>query len=248
MTSYNVTHEQLERMYTRYRFASEFCVGKDVLEVACGTGQGLGYLARQARSVTAGDLDERMVSHARDHYKDSIEVRQFDAHNLPFGDGSFDVVILYEAIYYLAHPEGFIEEACRVLRDGGILIIGTVNKDWPGFNPSPYSNRYFSANELYALLKRKSFEVKLFADCPANTDGFKGRLIGAIKKTAVRLHLIPKTMKGKEKLKRLFFGKLIPLPPEITDDLGVAYSPPVSISHDSPNIPYKVLFAVGHIL
>ena len=33
--------EQLQRMFTRYRFAAGFCAGKDVVEIACGAGQGL---------------------------------------------------------------------------------------------------------------------------------------------------------------------------------------------------------------
>jgi cyclopropane fatty-acyl-phospholipid synthase-like methyltransferase len=37
--------EQIERLYHRYHFASAFCQGKEVLEVACGAGMGLGYLA-----------------------------------------------------------------------------------------------------------------------------------------------------------------------------------------------------------
>lgn len=51
--------EQLTRLYTRYRFASEFCKDKDVLEVACGAGLGLGYLARFAKRVVGGDYDEK---------------------------------------------------------------------------------------------------------------------------------------------------------------------------------------------
>jgi hypothetical protein len=51
-------------------------------------------------------------------------------------------------------------------------------------------------------------------------------------------------MKGKEKLKRLFFGKLIPLPPELTDDMS-DYSPPIPIPHDLPDNRHKVLFAAG---
>jgi ubiquinone/menaquinone biosynthesis C-methylase UbiE len=79
-----------------------------------------------------------------------------DAHNLPFDDKSFDVVILYEAIYYLEHPERFIEEARRVLRENGTLLICTANKDWSGFNPSPYTYKYFSAPELFLLRKGKT--------------------------------------------------------------------------------------------
>ena len=56
-----VTREQLTRMCTRYYFASKFCEGKDVLEVGCGAGQGLGYLARKARRVVGGDCTENMA-------------------------------------------------------------------------------------------------------------------------------------------------------------------------------------------
>lgn len=169
---------------------------------------------------------------------------QLDALNLPFEDKSFDVVILYEGIYYLEHPEKFIKEARRVLRDNGFLIICTANKDWSGFNPSPYSYKYFSAPELFLLLKEKGFEVKMFADRPVS-DSFKDKIISAIKQVAVTLHLLPKTMEGKEKLKRLFFGKLNPLPPEIADGMA-DYTPPVPISHNTPNSHFKVLFAVAY--
>lgn len=245
ITGYNVTSEQLQRMYTRYSFASEFCEGKDVLEVACGSGQGLGYLAKKAKRVVGGDYDEKILKCAKDYYKDGIEIRQLDAHNLPFDNKSFDVVILYEAIYYLAQPEKFVNEARRVLRDNGVLIICTANKDWSGFNPSPYSYKYFSAPELCELFKQNGFSnAALYGDCPVNAKTAKAKVISAIKRMAVTLHLIPKTMKGKEFLKRLFWGKLIPLPPEITDGI-VEYTPPVPIPNDKPKFYYKVLFAVG---
>jgi len=53
-------------------------------------------------------------------------------------------------------------------------------------------------------------------------------------------------MKGKEFFKRIFFGKLIPLPPEIKDGMS-EYSPPVSIPHDAPNSEYKVIYAVARL-
>ncbi len=242
------SQEQVARLYTRYRFASEYCKGKDVLEVACGTGIGLGYLAKSAKRVVGGDIDKNNLKYALKTYsgRNDIEILSLDACNLPFDANSFDIVVFFEAIYYLTWPGKFLAEARRVLKDNGTLIICTANKDWPGFNSSPYSYRYFSANELYSLLKGNGFEVELFADCPSLSDGFKDNLVSAIKKTAVKFHLIPKTMKGKEKFKRLFFGKLVPLPPEITDDMGIKYSPPVSIPHDSPITQYKVLFALAH--
>ena len=51
-------------------------------------------------------------------------------------------------------------------------------------------------------------------------------------------------MKGKELLKRVFMGKLIPLPPEIEDGM-TEYTPPVPIAFDYPNHDFKVLYAVA---
>ncbi len=53
-------------------------------------------------------------------------------------------------------------------------------------------------------------------------------------------------MKGKEYLKRIFFGKLIPLPPEITDGMA-EYTPPVPIPDNSSNYEYKVIYAVARL-
>ncbi|MDP2168346.1 MAG: class I SAM-dependent methyltransferase [Thermodesulfovibrionales bacterium] len=239
--------EQIARLYTRYRFASGFCEGKDVLEVACGAGIGLGYLARHARRVVGGDIDENNLRYARQTYtgKHNIEICLMDAQSLPFGGGVFDAMILYEAIYYLQDAEKFVSEAHRVIRKGGVLLVCTVNKDWPGFNPSPYSHRYFSSDELFGLLKAGGFsDIALYGDCPATPATLKGKLISGIKRAAVALHLIPKTMKGKELLKRIFFGKLRPLPPEIDD--GIAeYTPPRPIDAALPNRDFKVLFAAA---
>ena len=158
------TREQLERLYHRYKFASKFCGDKDVLEVACGAGQGLGYLEKVAKKVVGGDIDENNLRFAISHYKgrQNIEVRALDAHQLTFEDKSFDVVILYEAVYYLVEPERFVAETRRVLREGGVLLIATVNKDWSEFNPSPLSTHYFSVPELAKLIQSNGFKVEFY--------------------------------------------------------------------------------------
>ena len=44
-----------------------------------------------------------------------------DAHHLPFDGDSVDVVIMFDAIYWLQRPEQFISESKRVLRKDGVL-------------------------------------------------------------------------------------------------------------------------------
>ncbi len=87
--------------------------------------------------------------------------------------------------------------------------------------------------------------MMLYGNCLVKADTIQEKLISLIKRMAVSLHLMPKTMKGKELFKRLFLGKLTPLPPEI--DEGMAkYTPPVPISN-MPNKDYKVIYAVGYV-
>ena len=53
-----VTEEQVQRIFHRYVWSSTFSKQKDVLEVGCGTGQGLGYLLESSKTVEAGDYSE----------------------------------------------------------------------------------------------------------------------------------------------------------------------------------------------
>ncbi len=242
-----VTQEQLARMYHRYRFAADFSQGKDVVEVACGAGLGLGYLARKAAKVVGGDYTENLLKEAKRTYRGKMPLLRLDAHLLPFRSQSFDVVILYEAIYYLTKPEDFFKETKRILREGGALLIATVNKDWSEFNPSPFSTRYFSVSELAELLKSQGFKPEMYGAFSVLPKGVKDKIIATVRKVAVGLHLIPKTMKGKELLKKIFYGKLIPLKGEIEEERGCEYTPPRSISGDIPNHEYKVIYAVARV-
>ena len=126
------------------------------------------------------------------------------------------------------------------------MLIATVNKDWSEFNPSPFSTQYFSVLELGKLLQDNGFNVEFYGAFSTLPNGLKDEAIAIIKRIAVALHLIPKTMKGKEFLKRIFFGKLIPLPSEIKDRMA-EYSPPIPIPHDAPNFEYKVIYAVAQL-
>lgn len=74
----------------------------------------------------------------------------------------------------------------------------------------------------------------------------KEKFVSTIRKTAVALHLIPNTMKGKELLKKIFYGKLIPLKEEIEEGI-CEYQAPEQITSDTPNFEYKVIYSVAHL-
>src|ERR1035437_9187839 len=152
-----IAQEQLDRLCHRYYWGGTFCAGKDVIEAACGIGPGLGYLAARARTFCAGDVTPGILAIAQRQYGGRVELRQFDAQEMPFDDNSKDVIILFEAMYYLPSAETFIGECRRVLRDRGKVLIVTANKDLYDFNRSPYSTRYYGVVELNEVFTRSGF-------------------------------------------------------------------------------------------
>lgn len=46
-----------------------------------------------------------------------------DAHRLPFQDASFDNIVLFDVLHHLAEPKAFLDEAVRVLRLGGRVVM-----------------------------------------------------------------------------------------------------------------------------
>jgi SAM-dependent methyltransferase len=220
--------------------------GKDVLESGCGAGLGIGYLARFARKVVGGDIEEKNISIIKEYYRGrpNIIVDLMEAQSLPIPDTRFNLALLYETIYYLKDPEKCIAEAARVLRENGILIVCTVNKDWEDFHPSPYTYRYFSVPELYELIRKSFREVKLYGGFPVDLIGTRDEITSLIKRLAVKLHLIPGSLKGRAYLKRIFMGKLIPLPPEVYEGMA-PYEPPLEIPVDKINRDFKIIYAVG---
>lgn len=241
-----VSHEQVERLAHRYNWASSYCPGKDVLEIACGAGQGLGFLVGIARSLSAGDITSTLVDRARAHYAGRMPIEIMDAMQLPVPPGSVDVVILFEAIYYLPSAEKFLAECRRVLRPGGAVLIATANKDLYDFNPSPLSTQYFGVPELDYLLGRQGFTGRFFGAYPVSSVSVRQKILRPLKTLAVKLNLMPKTMAGKKWLKRLVFGDLTRMPPEI-DPRQYAYLPPVEIPSRDVDRHYKVIYCAASL-
>jgi SAM-dependent methyltransferase len=241
-----VSLEQVERICRRYYWAGEYCGGKDVLEVACGTGQGLGYLASVARSVVGGDYSQPILDIATRNYAERIKLKRFDAQQIPFPDRSFDVVILFEALYYIRDADQFFSEARRVLRAGGTLLIATANKNLYDFTPSPHSVHYHNVPELAEALKRHGFTTEFFGDTPIDSTSVRQRLLRPLKALASRLGLVPKSMAAKKLLKRMVFGHLTRMPAEINAETAQRV-PPKSIASDRPNTSHKVIYCAASL-
>lgn len=239
-----VSAEQLERTCHRYHWALEFCRDQDVVELACGAGQGLGLLAAVARTLRAGDISPEVLARARATYGGTIPLDVFPATKTPLPDASVDVVLLFEAIYYISDLDAFIDEVDRVLRPGGRLLIVTANKELYDFTSSAASTAYLSARELAELLDRRGFSPTFWGYVDVHHIPLRQRLFRPLKFAASKLGLMPQTMDGKSFLKRVVFGAMAAMPARI-DQVEYSYKPPVPLAPEDPCRRYKVLYCAA---
>lgn len=97
-----------------------------VLDVACGSGDLALLWWKKKVSVVATDVNASMLSLAHKKAIDQgalIPFIQCDGENLPFPNGSFDIVSCSFGLRNMTNKEKFLQEAYRVLTRGGQLII-----------------------------------------------------------------------------------------------------------------------------
>jgi len=100
--------------------------GAKVLELGVGTGMSLGAYPAHCK-VTGIDLAPDMLERAQERIDrfgwSHATVEQGDALNLRFPDNSFDYVMAFHVISVVPDPLRMLEEAQRVCKPGGVLVI-----------------------------------------------------------------------------------------------------------------------------
>lgn len=95
----------------------------DVLEVGAGTGELWRHVDHAGLRLTLTDFSPAMCALLRS--VPGAEVRECDASDLPFPDGSFDAVIANHMLYHVDDPAAALASFARVLRPGGRLAVAT---------------------------------------------------------------------------------------------------------------------------
>jgi len=98
--------------------------GQRLLDIGCGAGQSAIPAARSGLHVTGVDIAENLIEHARSRASAEDLEASFDvgdAEDLPYADGSFDVVITMIGAMFAPRPDRVAAELARVVRAGGKL-------------------------------------------------------------------------------------------------------------------------------
>ncbi len=120
----------------------------DYLEVGCGpyTNTRLILRGRTARRVVCSDplansyLRFRRRWLARAYRAGRVEVDDHPIEGLPYPDGSFDTVVIIDVLDYVQDPTVCLERCRRLLRPGGLLVLGQDLAD-PGFPADEWFRR-----------------------------------------------------------------------------------------------------------
>jgi len=140
---------------------------QSVLDIGCGTGEVLSKLAeREGLSLAGLDLSPEMIGMARQKLGDRDDLRAGDVEELPWPNGSFDVVLCLDSFHHYPRPFDALAEMWRVISEGGRLILADFWKPAPmrqlinlfiGFSKDG-DVRVYSEPEIRRLLWQSGFE------------------------------------------------------------------------------------------
>jgi ubiquinone/menaquinone biosynthesis C-methylase UbiE len=143
----------------RYEYALQFIGPEDVvLDCACGIGYGSETLAKKAKRVVG-------VDKVSDAGKENVSYVITDLEkNLPFADGSFDVVVSFETLEHIYNQDGLMREFARVLKLNGKLVLSTPNRSVISEfgNSNPFHISELTKPELETLAS-KYFTIESFS-------------------------------------------------------------------------------------
>lgn len=146
--------------------------GKRVLDLGCGDGLLTCALAGHGAYAVGIDADRRMLVAAQSRAARPDSRRAFvegRVEYLPFPDGVFDVVVAVTVLCFVSNSSLGVQEAVRVLRPGGRLVIGELGRwnvwaarrrirVWLG-SELWKGARFRTAGELRSLLERAGIDV-----------------------------------------------------------------------------------------
>jgi ubiquinone/menaquinone biosynthesis C-methylase UbiE len=126
----------------------------DIADLGAGEGTFSQLLARRARQVIAVDNSEKMVAYGADlaarHGFTNLDYRYGDLEKLPIDTATIDLAFFSQALHHAPHPQRAVNEAARILKPGGRIVVLDLRK-----------HAFEEARELYADLWLGFSDVEL---------------------------------------------------------------------------------------
>lgn len=139
-----------------------------LLDVGCSSGA---FLADAVKMGFRAEGVEPAAAPVATAQAAGLNVRQGLLQDIGYADGQFDAVTLLEVIEHLQDPHALLQECRRILRPGGILLVGTGNADswtfaaegarWEYLSIAGHGGHvsFYNPQSMATLAKRSNFSV-----------------------------------------------------------------------------------------
>jgi SAM-dependent methyltransferase len=105
--------------------------GRRLLDIGCGSGSFTVSLGRQFEEVHGVDVNADSIAAFKSTAPSHCRAHLINAADLPFPANYFDTIITIETLEHVCDLQGVAQEAARVLRQGGELVITVPNRWYP---------------------------------------------------------------------------------------------------------------------
>jgi 2-polyprenyl-3-methyl-5-hydroxy-6-metoxy-1,4-benzoquinol methylase len=154
----------------RYLIASEYAGGKNILDIACGTGYGTDIVKKGgAQTATGIDIDSSAVNEAKNKYEskgltyfchdynDLNDINMLEPELIEKLKNKFDLIVSFETIEHLEKPDEFLKTISKYLKINGILITSVPVT--PSVDANPFHLHDFTNKSFNRLLIDNGFEA-----------------------------------------------------------------------------------------
>lgn len=161
--------------------------GSLILETGCGLGHDGLELLRSGYRLVETDIAPGQLAEARRLQEAGgfAEVSAHllaDAESLPFSDASFDGACMVASLHHFPDPLSALAEARRVLRPGGVFVLGTEPNSWQNYTIYPLGKIFLRA--LRRLTGKESDPAETVSEADQLTEGFSRRRLDGLFRAA----------------------------------------------------------------
>ena len=154
------------RKFWLYPFLCRKLIGK-TLDI----GSGLGDFVMFRRETVGVDINPTNVEFIKDR---GGEAYVMEEDMLPFSDGEFDSINIDNVLEHLIEPNNLMKEMCRVVKPGGVILIGVPGR--LGFKWAPDHEVYYSRDDLIQFAESFGLKLVSFSYMPFKFSWFEDRL------------------------------------------------------------------------
>ncbi len=151
----------LEIHLKRYVTAGRYVASKKVLDIATGTGFGAKMLKDAgAEQVVGVDIAPESIAYANEHYSTSgVSFHEGDAEKFEWPE-LFDVVVTYETIEHVPHPNIFLQRLRQLIKPDGDLFLSVPLGETRHIDP--YHLHAFDQEEMFRLIEAAGFDLQAY--------------------------------------------------------------------------------------